>query len=248
MDDPVRMEREDEEIRLKEEAKAKERAEQRLINQTKHVQCTLVHGSRIGLRASQKGYGLGLSNDGIIKGGHAIIHRLVGVQYLEHQSDGPESPNVDGCLGTLQMGDRVVKVNDTMTPEFELVLEAITASGVDGSNMELTVLRDPNKVPDQMLWRDRQQASTLELTRMRSHVCTCKPSHAHALMSARASARVHVHERMHMLLPGFGTTARKRTGRCPRCCLHFPSMSSCLVDTSSRSSNRLTCVICRTHV
>lgn len=149
MDNPIReMEREAEE-RRKLEAEAKERARLRVINQTKHVRCTLLHGSRIGMRRSKTGYGLGITDDG----GHALIHRLVGVQYAEqHEDEGPES-SPDQRFGPLHIDDRVVKVGERFTPSFAEALESIQQAGAEP--LELTVLRDPNQAPGKLWRRDR---------------------------------------------------------------------------------------------
>ena len=152
MIDDFKMMKEEEERRLKEEAEAKERAKKRLEMQTKAVRCTLMHGSRIGLRASKTGYGLGVYEDG----GQCIVNRLVGVQYAEQlEADGPES-SPDRRLrefAPLQVGDRIVKVGDTLTPECDLALKTIKENGSEP--LELTVMRDPAEVPQQQWRRDR---------------------------------------------------------------------------------------------
>ena len=149
MIDEMRMMKEEEEMRLKLEAEAKERAKKREVNQTKTIRCTLLHGSRIGLRASKVGYGLGVQDDG----GQCIVQRLVGVKYAEafEESDGEMSP--DKRFGPLQLGDRIVKVGDVLTPTCDIALETIKKTGQEP--LELTILRDPNEAPSKLWRRDR---------------------------------------------------------------------------------------------
>lgn len=149
MIDDIQMMKEEEERRIKEAAEAAERAKKRLVAQTKSVRCTLIHGSRIGMRASKTGYGLGVYDDG----GQCIVSRLVGVKYVEQlDSDGPES-SPDRRFGPLQLGDRIVKVGETLTPDCDSALETIKKVG--GEPLELTVLRDPAEVPQKQWRRDR---------------------------------------------------------------------------------------------
>ena len=147
-EDPREIERQriaDEEYRKKMEAEAKERARLREIAQTKTVRCTVVHGSRIGIRA--KGYGIGVADEG----GHCIIVRLVRVQYMEDFEEKTPEASPDKRFGPLQLGDRIVKVDGTATLKFDEALEKIKSGG---ELLELSVLRDPESAaPEFKEWR-----------------------------------------------------------------------------------------------
>jgi hypothetical protein len=136
--------------RLKEEAE--QRTKEREIKQTKVVRCSLIHGSRIGLRASKVGYGLGIALDG----GHLIVQRLVGVQYEAPPTvaDGLEASPTEQ-LSPLQVGDRLVKVGDTLVTDHQTAVDAVKAFGEKAEMLELTVMRDPAQTPGKLMLRDR---------------------------------------------------------------------------------------------
>ena len=117
------------------------------------IKCTVVHGSRIGVRA--KGYGIGIAADGP----QCIIERLIKVKYL-HEMHIDESPR--GVLAerydTLKLGDRIVEVDGAIVSTHDECHKEIKKGG---ELLELTVMRDPTPDEDghvglpEPLMRDR---------------------------------------------------------------------------------------------
>lgn len=101
--------------------------------------------ARVSLKRQKNGFGIGIADTD----GHCLVCRLVRNEYYQDSATDAEDPRE---APRLRLGDRVIKVGDTLVMDY---FEAVTAIKATPEVLDLTVVRDPNGSPLKEWLRDR---------------------------------------------------------------------------------------------